>query len=143
MNAPNESLCLRKDSRDGVRCEARRRPRRGYPPSSATEQHPTLKPKKINSTSSTWALYALTGHPAYRAEPFTTMDDTYFDCVVCETLRLYALVPNVFMEATNDEIIPLSRPLVDKRGFSDVILPFSFGLAFLVVDVAVNSLMSM
>lgn len=40
----------------------------------------------------------------------------YLDAVVKESLRLYAPVPSVLRVAAQDDVIPLSHPLKDKKG---------------------------
>lgn len=40
----------------------------------------------------------------------------FLDAVVRETLRLHAAVPNSIRIAMHDDVIPLSKPIVDKHG---------------------------
>jgi len=40
----------------------------------------------------------------------------YLDAVVRETLRIHSPVPNTIRVAVKDNIIPLSKPFVDKKG---------------------------
>lgn len=82
------------------------------------------------STGTTWALFALTQAPAVqrklRDELLTvatdnpTMDELnalpYLDAVVRETMRVHAPVPSSFRVATKDDVLPLSRPVSDKKG---------------------------
>jgi cytochrome P450 len=78
----------------------------------------------------TWALYALSidlrVQSTLRAELLSvptenpTMDELlalpYLDAVVRETLRVHSPVPNTIRVANNDNVIPLSKPFVDKHG---------------------------
>lgn len=49
-----------------------------------------------------------------------TMDELnalpYLDAVVRETLRIHAPVPSTIRVATKDDIMPLSKPFVNKKG---------------------------
>ena len=77
-----------------------------------------------------WCLFALTQAPEVqkklRDELYTldtdtpTMDELsslpYLDMVVRETLRVHAPVPMIFREATEDDVIPVSEPFVDRYG---------------------------
>ena len=51
-----------------------------------------------------------------------SMDDLnslkYLDAVVREVLRLYAPVTQTQRQATQDEIIPLKKPFIDRNGVS-------------------------
>ena len=77
-----------------------------------------------------WCLFALTQAPEVqrklREELLTLDTDTptmeqlsalpYLDMVVRETLRVHAPVPVVFREATEDDVIPVAEPFVDRNG---------------------------
>ncbi|KIK68810.1 hypothetical protein GYMLUDRAFT_36303 [Collybiopsis luxurians FD-317 M1] len=85
---------------------------------------------ETTSTATTWALFALVGHPdvqrKLRDELFTlrtenpTLDELnslpYLDKVVRETLRVHAPVPGTIRVATKDDVIPLGQPFVDTKG---------------------------
>ncbi|KAF8162780.1 cytochrome P450 [Crassisporium funariophilum] len=85
---------------------------------------------ETTSVAATWALYALTKHKdiqsKLRQEMNTistdnpTMDDLnslpYLDAVVRETLRLYAPVPATLRVAMKDDLLPLSKPFIDRKG---------------------------
>ncbi|KAJ3570545.1 hypothetical protein NP233_g4328 [Leucocoprinus birnbaumii] len=85
---------------------------------------------ETTSTATTWALYALSLFPEIqtrlRDELFTiqsdnpTMDELnslqYLDRVIRETLRLHAPVPGTTRVAVKDDIIPLDKPIVDRKG---------------------------
>jgi hypothetical protein len=86
---------------------------------------------ETTSTSTTWALYALTKHPEVQNklrqellesglgdEPSMADLDKlpYLDNVVRESLRVHPAVPSTVREATHEVNIPLSRPIIDRRG---------------------------
>ncbi|CDO71953.1 hypothetical protein BN946_scf184940.g100 [Trametes cinnabarina] len=85
---------------------------------------------ETTSTSTTWALYALSknteAQKKLREELFTVETDTptmdelsalpYLDMVVRETLRLHAPVAMLFREAKKDDVIPVSEPFIDRYG---------------------------
>ncbi|KIJ62084.1 hypothetical protein HYDPIDRAFT_114926 [Hydnomerulius pinastri MD-312] len=85
---------------------------------------------ETTSTSTTWALYALTQAPEVQAklrEELLSVDtDTpsmedlmalpYLDAVVRETLRVHAPVPNTIRIAMKDDVLPLEHPFTDKNG---------------------------
>uniref|UniRef100_A0A0W0FWP6 Cytochrome p450 n=2 Tax=Moniliophthora roreri TaxID=221103 RepID=A0A0W0FWP6_MONRR len=88
---------------------------------------------ETTSTATTFTLFALSSSPSateiqskLRAELLSvptdnpTMDQLnalpYLDCVVRESLRLYAPVPTTSRVATRDDIIPLAAPYRDKYG---------------------------
>jgi cytochrome P450 len=84
----------------------------------------------IFSSATTWALFALTQdmrvQSKLREELLTvdtdnpTMDQLnalpYLDMVVRETLRVHAPVPSTVRVAVQDDILPLSTPVTDRRG---------------------------
>ena len=77
-----------------------------------------------------WCLFALSQLPEaqsrLRAEILSVPTDTpsadelnalpYLDAVVRETLRLHAAVPSTIRIAMHDDVIPLSKPIVDRNG---------------------------
>ncbi|KAG9128435.1 hypothetical protein FRC07_012543 [Ceratobasidium sp. 392] len=86
---------------------------------------------ETTSTSTAWALYALTQHPEVQRklrqellesglgdEPSMTDLDklSYLDNVVHETLRLYPAVPATVREAAHDVHIPVSSSFKDRAG---------------------------
>ncbi|KAK0438187.1 cytochrome P450 [Desarmillaria tabescens] len=85
---------------------------------------------ETTSTATTWALFALTQSPdtqiklrdeLLRVDTDTpTMDELnalpYLDWVVRETLRVHSPVPGTVRIAGKDDVIPLSRPFVDRKG---------------------------
>ncbi|WVQ81330.1 hypothetical protein IAT38_003453 [Cryptococcus sp. DSM 104549] len=91
-----------------------------------------LAGNETSSTALTWILYMLALHPEsqtrLREEVLAIPDDrpsletlntlTYMDAVVREVLRLYAPAPSTIRESTEDCVIPLSMPVIDKNGKS-------------------------
>ncbi|KAF9268376.1 cytochrome P450 [Marasmius fiardii PR-910] len=85
---------------------------------------------ETTSTATTWSLYLLSTNPRVQAKlreevsshpnGFPSMDKLnglqYLDCVVRETLRLFAPVPATVREATRDDVIRLSESFVDVHG---------------------------
>ncbi|KAF8968276.1 cytochrome P450 [Flammula alnicola] len=85
---------------------------------------------ETTSTGTTWALFALTqnleAQTKLRNELLAvgtdnpTMDELnalpYLDAVVRETLRVHAPVPATSRVAVQDDILPLSKPIMDKYG---------------------------
>ncbi|KAG8707550.1 hypothetical protein FRC08_000429 [Ceratobasidium sp. 394] len=86
---------------------------------------------ETTSTSTTWALYALSKHPEAQArlrqellesglgdEPgMADLDKLpYLDNVVRESLRLHSPVPGTIREAAHDVHIPVSRNFKDRCG---------------------------
>lgn len=83
-----------------------------------------------SSVAVTWALYALSLRPDFqtklREELYTIQTDNpsmdelnslqYLDAVVRETLRVHAPIPATIREAVEDDIVPLSKPFIDKKG---------------------------
>ncbi|KAJ7247129.1 cytochrome P450 [Mycena haematopus] len=105
------------------------------------------------STSTAWALHSLSLNPAtqekLRKELFTissenpTMDELnslpYLESVVRETLRVYG--PVAFLEriATQDDVLPLSRPYTDTAGKCHDSLPIRKGQVIHMPIVAFNT----
>ncbi|KAI0336177.1 cytochrome P450 [Cubamyces sp. BRFM 1775] len=95
-------------------------------------QIPTFLVAGHESTTITtaWCLFALTQNidiqQKLREELLSvqtdspTMDDLaslpYLDCVVRETLRLYTPVVFTLRAAAEDDVIPLSEPIIDRHG---------------------------
>ncbi|KAG8743101.1 hypothetical protein FRC10_000401 [Ceratobasidium sp. 414] len=86
---------------------------------------------ETTSTSTTWALYALSKHPKAQAklrqellesglgdEPnMADLDKLpYLDNVVRESLRLHSPVPGTVREAAHDVHIPVSKSFKDRHG---------------------------
>ncbi|KAG6909596.1 hypothetical protein DXG01_016635 [Tephrocybe rancida] len=85
---------------------------------------------ETTSTATTWALFALSQDAAIQTKlreellavntESPTMEDLnalpYLDMIVRETLRIYAPVTSTVREATQDDILPLKEPFVDRKG---------------------------
>ncbi|KAJ7215089.1 cytochrome P450 [Mycena haematopus] len=96
---------------------------------------------ETTSTSTSWALHSLSLHPAtqkkLRKELFTvssenpTMDELnslpYLESVVREALRVHGPVAWLERIATEDDVLPLSRPYIDTAGKSHDSLPIRKG----------------
>ncbi|KAJ7120172.1 cytochrome P450 [Mycena epipterygia] len=93
------------------------------------------------STGTSWALHMLSHNQAaqtkLREELLTihtetpTMDElnslTYLDWVVRETMRMYSPVTFTFRMALQDDVLPLSKPYVDRKGNSHDTIPIRKG----------------
>ncbi|CAK5277011.1 unnamed protein product [Mycena citricolor] len=100
-----------------------------------------------------WALHALGHHPdiqdKLRQELLSIHTDTpsmdelnglpYFDSVLKETMRLYAPVPFVQRTALQDDVLPLSKPYVDRWGVSHENLPIPKGQMITIPILGVNT----
>ncbi|KAJ7289289.1 cytochrome P450 [Mycena rebaudengoi] len=107
---------------------------------------------ETTSTAATWALFALSQNAAIqtrlRDELLTistdnpTMDELnalpFLDCVVRETLRLYAPVPTTSRIATRDDVIPLNTPYTDINGTVHETLRIVKGQALVIPILALN-----
>jgi hypothetical protein len=84
---------------------------------------------ETTSTAVTWALFALSQAPSVQrklrhelrtAPASPTMDDInalpYLEKVTCEVLRLHAPIVSGIRSATEDTIIPVSKPYIDRYG---------------------------
>ncbi|KAL7277334.1 hypothetical protein ACG7TL_009192 [Trametes sanguinea] len=91
---------------------------------------------ETSSSSLTWTLFALARNPAVQAKlraelrsldipadvvPSSPLIEQimqlpYLDAVVRESLRLYAPISTTMRVASVDDVIPISAPLVDRRG---------------------------
>ncbi|KAJ7498084.1 cytochrome P450 [Mycena galericulata] len=108
---------------------------------------------ETTSAAVAWALHALSLHAAtqvkLREELLTlstenpTMDELnslpYLESVVRETMRLRA--PAVFTQrrATKDDVLPLSKPYIDKEGKAHNSLPIPKGQMMHIPILAVNT----
>jgi cytochrome P450 len=107
---------------------------------------------ETTSTTVAWCLYALCLHPEIqeklRAELVAvptnhpTMDELnalpYLDAVIREVMRVYATVGSTVREATKDDIIPLSKPFVDRNGVKHESLRITKGTTFFIPIIAMN-----
>ncbi|KIJ33556.1 hypothetical protein M422DRAFT_264483 [Sphaerobolus stellatus SS14] len=85
---------------------------------------------ETTATATTWCLYALSrGQEIQRKlrEELLRLDTDnpsmdeinslpYLDAVIKETMRLHSAVPSTVRVATQDDVIPLSKPFTDKKG---------------------------
>ncbi|TFY57970.1 hypothetical protein EVJ58_g6705 [Rhodofomes roseus] len=92
---------------------------------------------ETSSSAMTWTLYALARAPDIQAQlrrelraiPFpanadvppastiaAVLDHPYLDAVVRETLRLHAPVTLTMRVAGVDDVVPVARPVIDRRG---------------------------
>ncbi|KAJ7607721.1 cytochrome P450 [Roridomyces roridus] len=109
---------------------------------------------ETTSTAASWTLHALSHSPAIqtklRNELLTlattenpTMDELnalpYLECVVRETMRLYAPIHFTQRVAAQDDVIPLSNPYLDKRGNEHQSLVIRQGQVIHVPILAVNT----
>ncbi|KZT18662.1 cytochrome P450 [Neolentinus lepideus HHB14362 ss-1] len=107
---------------------------------------------ETSSTGVTWALYALSVNPSaqskLRSELFAVSNETpsmdelnalpYLDAVVREMLRVHPPVPGTMRVAGKDDIIPLNKPFVDKRGREQSVIRVSKGDVMSVSIVPIN-----
>ncbi|KAJ7473713.1 cytochrome P450 [Mycena galericulata] len=105
------------------------------------------------SAALSWALHALSLKPAVqsklRDELFTlstekpTMDElnslVYLENVVRETMRVHAPVMHTQRMAMQDDVLPLSKPYIDKHGKSHGSLPIPKGQIMHIPISAVNT----
>ncbi|KAJ7648090.1 cytochrome P450 [Roridomyces roridus] len=109
---------------------------------------------ETTSTAASWTLHALSHHPAIQTKlrdellasattENPTMDELnalpYLECVVRETMRLYAPVHFTQRVAVQDDVIPLSNPYIDKRGNEHESLVIRQGQIIHVPILAVNT----
>ncbi|KAJ3878551.1 cytochrome P450 [Lentinula edodes] len=108
---------------------------------------------ETTSTATTWALFALVQHPdvqhKLREELLYTlstenpsMDELnslpYLDKVVRETLRVHAPVPGTMRVAAKDDVIPLGKPLIDRKGVARDSVSVQKGQTIFVPILAIN-----
>ncbi|KAF8830625.1 hypothetical protein HHX47_DHR2000902 [Lentinula edodes] len=111
------------------------------------------KEKNSLFQATTWALFALVQHPdvqhKLREELLYTlstenpsMDELnslpYLDKVVRETLRVHAPVPGTMRVAAKDDVIPLGKPLIDRKGVARDSVSVQKGQTIFVPILAIN-----
>ncbi|KAJ7617996.1 cytochrome P450 [Roridomyces roridus] len=109
---------------------------------------------ETTGTAASWMLHALSHHPAIQTKlrdellasattENPTMDELnalpYLECVVRETMRLYAPVRSTQRVAVQDDVIPLSNIYTDKRGKEHQSLVIRQGQIIHVPILAVNT----
>ncbi|KAG8815206.1 hypothetical protein FRC19_001183 [Serendipita sp. 401] len=96
---------------------------------------------ETTSTSTTWTILSLAEHPEIqkklRSELLTldtespSMEDLnslpYLDAVVRESLRYHSVVSGTLRVASQDDVIPLEKPFMDKSGNLRDCIPISKG----------------
>ncbi|KAJ6481957.1 cytochrome P450 [Mycena sanguinolenta] len=96
---------------------------------------------ETTSNSTSWALHSLSLHPVtqkkLRKELFTLSSENptteelnslpYLECVIRETLRVHGPVGYLDRIATQDDVLPLSRPYIDRAGKSHDTFPIRKG----------------
>ncbi|TFK35548.1 cytochrome P450 [Crucibulum laeve] len=107
---------------------------------------------ETTSTSTNWALYALTQNRDAQARlreevcavstDLPTMDELnalpYLDAVVREALRVHAPVPFTMREAMKDDIVPLETPFVGLNGITHNEVRITKGESVMIPLLAVN-----
>ncbi|KAJ7651324.1 cytochrome P450 [Roridomyces roridus] len=109
---------------------------------------------ETTSTAASWTLHALSLHPTVQTKlrddlltlattENPTMDELnalpYLECVVRETMRLYAPVHFAQRVVVQDDVIPLSNTYIDKRGKEHQSLVMRQGQVIHVPILAVNT----
>ncbi|KAJ7473689.1 cytochrome P450 monooxygenase [Mycena galericulata] len=123
--------------------------------SEVISQIPTffLAGHETTSSAVAWALYALSQNTAVQAklreELFTlstqnpTMEElnslTYLENVVRETMRVHSPVVFTTRMAMEDDVLPLSKPYIDKEGNAHDNLPIAKGQIMHIPILAVNT----
>ncbi|KAG9094931.1 hypothetical protein FS749_011509 [Ceratobasidium sp. UAMH 11750] len=108
---------------------------------------------ETTSTSTTWALYALSRHPQVQHKLRQELLDSglgdepsmadldklpYLDKVVRECLRVHPAVPSTVREAAHEVHIPLSRPIKDRNGVDRSSITVQKGDAVFIPILAMN-----
>ncbi|CAK5277071.1 unnamed protein product [Mycena citricolor] len=123
--------------------------------SEVIAQIPTflLAGHETSSVALGWAVHALSHHPAVqdklRKELLSIQTDTptmdelnalpFFETVLKETLRLYAPVVFIQRMAIQNDVLPLSKPYVDRWGVSHKTLPIPKGQLLTISILAINT----
>ncbi|KAG8743143.1 hypothetical protein FRC10_000360 [Ceratobasidium sp. 414] len=108
---------------------------------------------ETSSTTTTWALYALTKHPEVQVQLRRELQSSglgdepsmadldklpYLDNVVRETLRVYPAVPNVGREAAVDAAIPVGESFKDRYGVNQTEIKVQKGDSVMIPVLAMN-----
>ncbi|KAJ7714562.1 cytochrome P450 [Mycena olivaceomarginata] len=108
---------------------------------------------ETTSSATTWALHALSVNTAaqtkLREELFDHVDrqshdgrtqlSTYLEHVVRETMRVHAPVMFTQRKAMKDDVLPLSKPYIDKEGRAHDSLPIPKGQMIHIPILAINT----
>ncbi|CAK5270068.1 unnamed protein product [Mycena citricolor] len=108
---------------------------------------------ETTSTALSWAVHALSQHPdiqeRLRQELFSlptdhpTMDELnalpFLENFIRESMRLYAPVVFIQRMASQDDVLPLAKPYVDRQGVSHNTLPIRKGQVFTIPILAINT----
>ncbi|EIN09227.1 cytochrome P450 [Punctularia strigosozonata HHB-11173 SS5] len=103
-----------------------------------------------------WALFAIAQHQGVQKKlredvlsltcDNPNMDELqalpYLDAVLRETMRLHAPVPNTVRVATQDDVIPLSTPYIDRYGVKKTTIRVQSGDAIYIPILTMNRLKS-
>ncbi|CAK5271679.1 unnamed protein product [Mycena citricolor] len=108
---------------------------------------------ETTSTALSWAVHALSKHPdvqeKLRQELFSlptdhpSMDELnslpFLEKFIRESMRLYAPVVFIQRMASQDDVLPLAKPYVDRQGVSHDTLPIRKGQVVTIPIAAINT----
>ncbi|CAK5267084.1 unnamed protein product [Mycena citricolor] len=108
---------------------------------------------ETSSTGLAWAAHALSQHPAIQDQlrrellslptETPTMDELnslpFLDKVIKETMRLYSPAFSTQRMAIHDDVLPLSKPYIDRQGISHDTLPIRRGQVLTIPILEINT----